>query len=181
MAAFLVVANRGYLHPFDTALGQLVLLASGGCFACAFAWLARLMRDRDTARILAECRHRRRRPAEWRCAVMTGWVLLAGLGTGLGLWLIVVGWFPRPPRLDKALDPRGRGPRRRPTPAEPRGVGRALGAPGRRLACSASACPPPEPAETWPRVDKPIEVHLAEQATAGRVRAAPGPGHSQPC
>lgn len=52
MAAFLVVVNRGYLHPFNTALGQLVLLASGGCFACAFAWLAQLMRDRDTTRIL---------------------------------------------------------------------------------------------------------------------------------
>ena len=36
---------------------------------------------------------------------MTGWVLLAGLGTGLGLWLIVVGLFPRPPRLDQVLDP----------------------------------------------------------------------------
>ncbi len=53
MAGFLVVLNRGYLAPFDTPTGQLVLLAAGGCFACAFAWLSRLMRDRDTARILA--------------------------------------------------------------------------------------------------------------------------------
>ncbi|MET7949421.1 type II secretion system F family protein [Micromonospora sp. NPDC005324] len=53
MAGFLIVLNRGYLAPFDTAAGQLVLLAAGGCFAASFAWLGRLMRDRDTARILA--------------------------------------------------------------------------------------------------------------------------------
>ncbi|MEV0611151.1 type II secretion system F family protein [Polymorphospora rubra] len=53
MAGLLAVLNRGYLTPFDTATGQLVLLAAGGCFAAAFAWLGRLMRDRDTARILA--------------------------------------------------------------------------------------------------------------------------------
>ena len=35
---------------------------------------------------------------------MIGAVLLTGLGTGLGLWLIVVGLFPRPPRLDTMLD-----------------------------------------------------------------------------
>ncbi|MGC9667445.1 type II secretion system F family protein [Planosporangium sp. 12N6] len=52
MAGVLTLINRGYLAPFDTATGQLVLLAAGGCFAFAFFWLARLMRDRDTARIL---------------------------------------------------------------------------------------------------------------------------------
>ena len=52
MAAFLIVANRGYLAPFDTAIGQLVLLAAGTCFGLAFFWLSRLMTDRDTARIL---------------------------------------------------------------------------------------------------------------------------------
>lgn len=31
-------------------------------------------------------------------------ILLFGAGTGLGLWLIVIGFAPRPPRLDKALD-----------------------------------------------------------------------------
>ncbi|MBN1173892.1 MAG: type II secretion system F family protein [Micromonosporaceae bacterium] len=54
MAVFLVVANRGYLRPFDTPIGQLVLVAAGGCFAGAFAWLGRLMRDRDASRILAQ-------------------------------------------------------------------------------------------------------------------------------
>ncbi|MDG4790185.1 type II secretion system F family protein [Micromonospora sp. WMMD1102] len=53
MAGLLAMLNRSYLAPFDTAAGQLVLLATGGCFAAAFAWLGRLMRDRDTARILA--------------------------------------------------------------------------------------------------------------------------------
>jgi tight adherence protein B len=52
MAGVLALFNRGYLTPFDTATGQLVLLGAGGCFGLAFAWLSRLMRDRDTARIL---------------------------------------------------------------------------------------------------------------------------------
>jgi Flp pilus assembly protein TadB len=52
MAAALTLLNRGYLHPFDTPVGQLVLLGAGGCFGVAFWWLARLMRDRDTVRIL---------------------------------------------------------------------------------------------------------------------------------
>ncbi|NIL64929.1 Flp pilus assembly complex ATPase component TadA, partial [Salinispora arenicola] len=54
MAGGLALLNRGYLAPFDSAFGQLVLLVAGGCFAFAFAWLARLMRDRDTSRILAD-------------------------------------------------------------------------------------------------------------------------------
>ncbi|WP_084557363.1 type II secretion system F family protein [Couchioplanes caeruleus] len=52
MAGILTLINRGYLAPFDTATGQLVLLMAGGCFAFAFFWLAQLMRDRDTSRIL---------------------------------------------------------------------------------------------------------------------------------
>ena len=53
MAGVLTLLNRGYLAPFDSAQGQLVLLAAGGCFGFAFVWLSRLMRDRDSARILA--------------------------------------------------------------------------------------------------------------------------------
>jgi Flp pilus assembly protein TadB len=52
MAGLLTLLNRGYLAPFDSAQGQLVLLAAGGCFAAAFLWLARLMRDRDNTRVL---------------------------------------------------------------------------------------------------------------------------------
>jgi Flp pilus assembly protein TadB len=52
MAGFLTLLNRGYLVPFDTATGQFVLLAAGGCFGFAFFWLAKLMRDRDNARVL---------------------------------------------------------------------------------------------------------------------------------
>lgn len=52
MAALLALLNRGYLAPFDSVQGQLVLLAAGACFAMAFFWLARLTRDRDTARVL---------------------------------------------------------------------------------------------------------------------------------
>ncbi|MFI1989737.1 type II secretion system F family protein [Actinoplanes sp. NPDC020271] len=53
MAGVLTLLNRGYLAPFDSTFGQLILLAAGACFAFAFWWLARLMRDRDTARVLA--------------------------------------------------------------------------------------------------------------------------------
>jgi Flp pilus assembly protein TadB len=52
MAVGLVVLNRGYLAPFDTATGQLVLLAAGALFGFAFWWLARLTRDAETARVL---------------------------------------------------------------------------------------------------------------------------------
>jgi tight adherence protein B len=36
----LLVLNRGYLSPYDTALGQVVLALVGGLFAGAFWWLA---------------------------------------------------------------------------------------------------------------------------------------------
>jgi tight adherence protein B len=52
MAGLLTLLNRGYLRPFDSPFGQLMLLAVGGCFGMAFWWLARLMRDRDTTRVL---------------------------------------------------------------------------------------------------------------------------------
>lgn len=98
---------------------------------------------------------------------MTGVILLAGVGTGIGLWLMVVGWFPRPPRLDRALDAAHRhspaadgeadawsagwsGRWGRPAVRWLRRVGLPLASTRRDLST----------------VDKPVDVHLAEQATA---------------
>jgi Flp pilus assembly protein TadB len=54
MAAVLTLINHGYLHPFDTPVGQMILLiGTGGCFSVAFWGLARLMRPKDEARVLA--------------------------------------------------------------------------------------------------------------------------------
>ncbi|GAA3346543.1 hypothetical protein GCM10020358_57930 [Amorphoplanes nipponensis] len=54
MAAVLSLINQGYLAPFDSVTGQLILLFGvGGCFGFAFWWLARLMRQKDTSRVLA--------------------------------------------------------------------------------------------------------------------------------
>ncbi len=50
----LAVLNRGYLAPYDSALGQLVLLAVGTMFAAAFVWLGRMTRPATTERIIAD-------------------------------------------------------------------------------------------------------------------------------
>ncbi|MEV6236753.1 pilus assembly protein TadB [Lentzea sp. NPDC051838] len=51
-ATGLVVFNRDYLSPFDSAIGQLVLLLVGALFAVAFAWLTRISRFREPERLL---------------------------------------------------------------------------------------------------------------------------------
>jgi Flp pilus assembly protein TadB len=53
LACGLVVFNRPYLEPFDTAAGQLALAVAGGLFACSFAWLAQVARIREAPRLLA--------------------------------------------------------------------------------------------------------------------------------
>jgi hypothetical protein len=53
MAVGLGVLNRGYLAPYGSALGQLVLLVVLGCFAGAFWWLARLAQTSAPERFLA--------------------------------------------------------------------------------------------------------------------------------
>ena len=53
-AAGLVLLNRGYLAPYDTVLGQFMLLVVGLLFTAAFTWLARIARLRETERFLTE-------------------------------------------------------------------------------------------------------------------------------
>lgn len=54
LALGLALLNQTYLEPYDTVLGQLVLLAVGGVFAAAFAWLARMTRPALPERLLAD-------------------------------------------------------------------------------------------------------------------------------
>jgi Flp pilus assembly protein TadB len=53
LAVGLAVLNRGYLTPYDTPLGQLVLAAVGALFTAAFAWLSRMTRPTAPERTLA--------------------------------------------------------------------------------------------------------------------------------
>jgi tight adherence protein B len=48
----LLAWSRAFLQPYDTAVGQLVLAAVGGCFAAAFWWLHRIAGIGDPPRIL---------------------------------------------------------------------------------------------------------------------------------
>ncbi|MBB5890629.1 type II secretion system F family protein [Kutzneria kofuensis] len=50
----LVLLNRGYLAPYDSAFGQIMLLLVGALFTAAFAWLARIVRLREPERFLTE-------------------------------------------------------------------------------------------------------------------------------
>ena len=52
LALGLAVLNRGYLAPYDSAVGQLVLLLVGGVFAAAFMWLAKMTRPASVERFL---------------------------------------------------------------------------------------------------------------------------------
>lgn len=56
LVAGISILNRGYLAPYDTAAGQLVLLVIGALFATAFAWLARMARHDTPARLLTRTR-----------------------------------------------------------------------------------------------------------------------------
>ncbi|MGB3441124.1 MAG: type II secretion system F family protein [Actinophytocola sp.] len=53
-ATGLMLLNRGYLAPYDSAFGQIMLLFVGALFAASFAWLARIARLRDPERFLTE-------------------------------------------------------------------------------------------------------------------------------
>ena len=52
LALGLAILNRGYLAPYDSAVGQLVLLLVGGVFAAAVMWLAKMTRPASVERFL---------------------------------------------------------------------------------------------------------------------------------
>jgi Flp pilus assembly protein TadB len=51
-ALLLLIFNRDYLHPYDSAIGQAVLALIGVCFGSAFFWLARSLRIDPEERFL---------------------------------------------------------------------------------------------------------------------------------
>lgn len=53
MIGVLLVLNRGFLAPYGTVTGQMVLLIIGGLFAGGFTWLGRTSRIGQAPRILA--------------------------------------------------------------------------------------------------------------------------------
>jgi hypothetical protein len=58
-AVGLLVLNRGYLSPYDSALGQMVLALVGGLFATAFWWLAQSSKVDSGERFLRGAADRR--------------------------------------------------------------------------------------------------------------------------
>ena len=100
---------------------------------------------------------------------MTGLVLLTAVGTGVGLWLIVVGLWPRPPRLDKALAALDPPPQPvAPVPDELAGWSARVGRPAVRH-LQRIGLPTERTRRELAAVGKPVGVHLAEQAGAAVV------------
>ncbi|MDA8063816.1 MAG: pilus assembly protein TadB [Actinomycetota bacterium] len=52
LVAGLALVDRGYLSPYDSATGQLVLVLIGGLFVLSFVWLSRMTRPANLERIL---------------------------------------------------------------------------------------------------------------------------------
>jgi len=97
---------------------------------------------------------------------VTGLVLLSAAGTGIGLWLIVIGLWPRPLRLDKALAALDPAPEPvAAVPDELAGWGARLGRPAVRYLLRLGL-PTERTRRELAAVGKPVGVHLAEQATA---------------
>ena len=53
-AAGLAILNRGYLAPFDSAFGQLMLAGIGGLFTLSFWWLGKMARYQTPDRFLVD-------------------------------------------------------------------------------------------------------------------------------
>jgi Flp pilus assembly protein TadB len=53
LALVLAVFNRGYVHPYSSPLGQLILVIVAALYAVAFLWLRKLARFDQPERLLA--------------------------------------------------------------------------------------------------------------------------------
>jgi Flp pilus assembly protein TadB len=53
LALVLAIFNRGYVHPYSSPVGQLVLIVVAGLYAVAFLWLRKLARFDSPERLLA--------------------------------------------------------------------------------------------------------------------------------
>ena len=95
LALGLAALNRGYLSPYDSATGQLMLLFVGGLFAAAFVWLARMTPPRPGRPAPQRTRHGRNRQ-------VIG-ALVCGAGVGTGLLLTARGLIPARPTLAQSL------------------------------------------------------------------------------
>jgi tight adherence protein C len=106
---------------------------------------------------------------------VTGMVLATALGAGFGLWLILIGLFPRPPRLDRALAALN-APLEPAVPVSDVAVGWAarVGRPAVRL-LQWIGLPTASTRRDLATAGKPVGVHLAEQATATVVGLLLGP------
>ncbi|MDI5964075.1 type II secretion system F family protein [Streptantibioticus silvisoli] len=60
----LILLNPQFLAPYDTVIGQLVLLVIGGLFSVAFTWLRRMARLEEPERFLAPAAEPAERSAE---------------------------------------------------------------------------------------------------------------------
>lgn len=98
---------------------------------------------------------------------MTGLILLTAAGTGIGLWLILIGLFPRPVRLDKALAALNRPPEPAPSTwgTQETGWAARLGRPAIAVLLRAGL-PTASTRRALAAVGKPVGAHLGEQATA---------------
>ncbi len=96
---------------------------------------------------------------------MTAVVLLTGLGTGVGLWLLIAGFFPPPQRLDDALAALHRRP---PPPTSGEDATGWVAKPGRSMVVMLTrlGLPTAGTRRHLVALGKPAQVHLAEQAIA---------------
>jgi hypothetical protein len=103
LVAGLALLDRGYLAPYDTATGQLVLALVGAVFALAFIWLARMTRPAPVGRFLSAKTAGTAVPDTALGIPVMIAALVSGAGAGSGLWLILRGLYPSRPSLTDAL------------------------------------------------------------------------------